>query len=94
MELITCPKCGGRGCPNCLGSGALAVDEASRQFYVKQNVRGEMEVVGPKTAGAENSSTNFVDLIFGFVLKITAEPPDLFWAVKLLKRKRRYERPN
>lgn len=88
MELVTCPKCGGRGCRNCLGSGALAVDEPGREFYVKQNARGEMEVVGPKSPAGETASTNLVDLIFGFILKITSEPQDLFWAVKLLKKKR------
>lgn len=88
MELVTCSKCGGRGCPNCRGSGALAVDEASREFYVKQNSRGEMEVVGPKATPTEIDSTNLVDLIFGLVLKVTAEPPDLFWAVKILRKKR------
>lgn len=88
MELVTCSKCGGRGCSNCRGSGALAVDEASGEFYVKQNARGEMEVVGPKSTPSENVSTNLVDLIFGFILKITAEPQDLFWAVKILKKRK------
>ena len=88
MEAVTCANCGGRGCNNCRGSGVLAVDGAGRQFYVSRNSSGEMQVVGPKNGGEGYVGHNFVDRVFDVFLSLTAEPQDLFWAAKVLSRRK------
>jgi|GEM_PF-3220483 hypothetical protein len=88
MEAITCPNCGGRGCGNCRGSGVLAVDEAGRQFYVVRNGGGELQVAGSKDGGDEGFGQNFVDRVFGIFLSLVAEPQDLFWAAKILSKRK------
>lgn len=88
MEAITCPNCGGRGCSNCRGSGVLGVDEAGRQFYVSRGSSGELQITGPKSVGTESLQGNFVDRVFDIFLSQTAEPQDLFWAAKILSKRK------
>ena len=49
-----------------------------------------MRVVGPKdgASAAVPTSVNFVDRMFDFVLKLTSQPKDLIWAIKILSRRK------
>lgn len=87
MRAIDCPVCRGRGCKNCRGSGVLAVDDQGQQFYVAVDGSGGMQVIGPKDSSEVGATGNLVDKAFVFLEGLLAEPQDLLWVVKQMKRK-------
>lgn len=89
MKAYPCPVCQGRGCKNCRGSGVLAEDEQGQQFYVAVDSAGGMQIIGPKDSTTEyEDGRSFVDRIFGWIEGNLAEPKDLWWVVKQMRKVR------
>ncbi|MCL5003982.1 MAG: hypothetical protein M1352_01780 [Patescibacteria group bacterium] len=83
VSLIKCPVCGGSGCASCQGSGALGVDELGVEYYVTEDSSGNWQVAGRKEG---SSGQRLSDRLFSYLERITSEPHDIIWAVKILRK--------